>query len=272
MDHSRRRGRETLGWRRVALAIAPVILVTAGAAELKAAAIRSDLEMARRDMGALHESAAQGRIDEATVLARRTSAATDAAARAARSPLVGVLTSIPLLGRQASTVRAMTASAAEASKAVTRLVEALAAAPALRGIDALELSGMNVSPLVRQVSPALPMLREAQAHITRARALLEAAAETGLVAALKHARREFAGELDAAERHIDMAIGLIDLGRRMSTGRPLRLLLLSQDTWELRPTGGFIGSYGILEVRDGRIELLRYDDATIIRRPYPVYR
>jgi hypothetical protein len=39
---------------------------------------------------------------------------------------------------------------------------------------------------------------------------------------------------------------------------PRRYLLLSQNPAELRPTGGFIGSYGVLVVRDGHLRLDRY--------------
>jgi nucleoside-diphosphate-sugar epimerase len=41
---------------------------------------------------------------------------------------------------------------------------------------------------------------------------------------------------------------------------PNKILVLFQNPYEIRPTGGFIGSYGIIEISKGRILSLRIDD------------
>ena len=38
-----------------------------------------------------------------------------------------------------------------------------------------------------------------------------------------------------------------------------RILLLSQDTMELRATGGFIGSFGVFHFDHGTVKLERFD-------------
>lgn len=63
-----------------------------------------------------------------------------------------------------------------------------------------------------------------------------------------------------------------------SKEKPKTFLLLFQNNWELRPGGGFIGSFGILTVRGGHIEKLEIHDTgnfdgripDIEKPPYPM--
>ena len=48
---------------------------------------------------------------------------------------------------------------------------------------------------------------------------------------------------------------------------PSRFLLILQNNDELRPSGGFIGTYGILEMKDGEIVSLSTDDSYHLDRP-----
>lgn len=50
------------------------------------------------------------------------------------------------------------------------------------------------------------------------------------------------------------------LSRLTGADRPRRYLLLFQNSSELRPTGGFPGSYGLITFEDGRIKDIRADD------------
>lgn len=64
---------------------------------------------------------------------------------------------------------------------------------------------------------------------------------------------------------------LLDIGRALLArdGNERTFLLLFQNNWELRPGGGFIGSYGILKIRDGRISSLVIDDTYNLDRRIP---
>ncbi|MDP3794423.1 MAG: DUF4012 domain-containing protein [bacterium] len=61
-------------------------------------------------------------------------------------------------------------------------------------------------------------------------------------------------------------------------GRERTFLLLLQNNWELRPGGGFIGTYGVLKLKDGRIVSLEIDDTynfdrrvpAVVPVPYPL--
>lgn len=50
------------------------------------------------------------------------------------------------------------------------------------------------------------------------------------------------------------------LSRLVGTDRPRRYLLLFQNSGELRPTGGFPGSYGLVTFEDGRLKDMQADD------------
>jgi hypothetical protein len=50
---------------------------------------------------------------------------------------------------------------------------------------------------------------------------------------------------------------------------PRRYLVLSQNPDELRPTGGFMGSYGVLTTDAGKVHLERYDDSVAWVRDHP---
>jgi hypothetical protein len=49
----------------------------------------------------------------------------------------------------------------------------------------------------------------------------------------------------------------------------VRLLLLAQDSMELRATGGFVGSYGVLHFKGGTAKLEQYTDAGSLPLPVP---
>lgn len=60
--------------------------------------------------------------------------------------------------------------------------------------------------------------------------------------------------------------------------KPKTFLLLFQNNWELRPGGGFIGSFGILKMRNGQVETLQIHDTgnfdgripDTVTPPYPM--
>lgn len=67
--------------------------------------------------------------------------------------------------------------------------------------------------------------------------------------------------LSAAVYQSDMALPLISrLPQLTGAGQEKNYLFVFQNNMELRPTGGFIGSYGLLTLRDGEIKNFLIDD------------
>ncbi len=53
---------------------------------------------------------------------------------------------------------------------------------------------------------------------------------------------------------------MTDLPELLGIDKPKKYLILFQNSNELRPTGGFIGSYAVLELEEGKIKSLKIDD------------
>lgn len=59
---------------------------------------------------------------------------------------------------------------------------------------------------------------------------------------------------------VQAVLSLVDYILDSDNDKPKVFLLLFQNNWELRPGGGFIGSFGILKIRNGEIERLEIHD------------
>jgi hypothetical protein len=80
-----------------------------------------------------------------------------------------------------------------------------------------------------------------------------------LIGPLDSARRQLAEELPAAQRRARAADeGLAALIDFAGGNGPRRYLVFSQNPDEPRPTGGFIGTYGVISAASGHVSLERY--------------
>ncbi len=71
----------------------------------------------------------------------------------------------------------------------------------------------------------------------------------------------YAGLLVKTEQALALSEGLIsEIPALVGVDKPKRYLILFQNSNEIRPTGGFIGSYAVLELTRGKIENLVIDD------------
>ena len=167
-----------------------------------------------------------------------------------------VLRFVPLLG---SPVRASVAAARAAQEGVAAariLVEASSSFPTSAGlaVDGRDLSAFHAAARRSQLA-----LAEAEERLTRADAALAGPAGAALPQVsgpVRAARKELARsrqELATAGR------GLSLLETLTSRSADVRLLVLGQDSLELRPTGGYIGSYGVLHFSRGTVELEKFE-------------
>ena len=78
---------------------------------------------------------------------------------------------------------------------------------------------------------------------------------------LRNATLAYESALKESEEFIALGKNLsLELPTILGTGEKKRYLILLQNSNELRPTGGFIGSYAIIELKDGKISNLIIDD------------
>jgi hypothetical protein len=173
---------------------------------------------------------------------------------AALGPLAGIARRTPLIGRQVRAVDAFADAGLGLSGA---------------GLNLLEAAGALVNPSDqrRPVSEALDALRSTHASLTPAVAAIEQAAsrvadveESWLLPPLSRARNDLSRRLPRIRSRAHSADeGMAALIAFAGGSGPKRYLFLSQNPDEVRPTGGFIGTYGVLTADAGEIDLERYD-------------
>lgn len=256
---ARRRGLLVLG----VTAIAGLLLVMmAGRMSSARAALldaQTGLQEARAAALRGHHGAAAG------ALARAERRIDEARARASGLPL-DLLATIPVVGSPVRAVRTATEAGGEAVGAGRALVHVARDLPTSgrAGIDGHDLSHFHAAALRSAVE-----IERARNHLERSRRLLAGPASAALPQ-ISGPARGLARDATAALRDLTTARGAMALlGELSDPGTDTRLLVLSQDSMELRPTGGFVGSFGVLHFDHGTASLERFDDVESLAPPSP---
>jgi hypothetical protein len=238
------------------LTAAGVVLVSLAVAAVQLAQARRELTSARSELVAAKDAlahqdddAARARLD---VAAERLERARD---KATAWPLHATRV-VPLVGSPARAAATASRAGLEVVAAGRAGVAAVAAFPS-SGVAGLE--GHDLSAFHAAAAAADTHVAEARVHLDRAAELLEGPA--GAVLGPVHGpARTLAAIVDDQRTTLDRGHRALQLlGDLTASGSDTRLLLAAQDTQELRPTGGYIGSYGILHVHDGVVELESYE-------------
>jgi hypothetical protein len=132
------------------------------------------------------------------------------------------------------------------------------------------------NPRVR-IKNALPTLRRIRAALDAGIADLDAAYDDvralngkRLFGPLDTTRRQFARELPSVQqRALKAEQGVTALVDFVGGRGPRRYLVFSQNPDEPRPTGGFIGSYGVISAVSGHVTLARYASIESWYRAHP---
>ncbi len=109
--------------------------------------------------------------------------------------------------------------------------------------------------------PLQASLTKAQGNVTEATRLLKNVDAASLPEEYRGQFIDLQGRLPVVQSLVDRAVSVASfLGRMTGTDRPRRYLILFSNPSELRPTGGFPGSYGIITFENGRVKDFRADD------------
>lgn len=212
---------------------------------------------------------------EAHLRAGELAAAQRAAARArGRFGMVGsrvrvlrqVLAPVPLSGPLDEQLRAVEVLAGSGARASEAALSVLAVQARLSARDDAARAGEPARRGAARAHGPLADLRRLRTTVAAARTTLAGAAaqvdglrDAALVAPLDGAARDARRRL--ARARAQAAAGeraLAALATAIGADGPRRYLVLSQNPDEPRPTGGFIGTYGVLGARAGRVRLERY--------------
>jgi Protein of unknown function (DUF4012) len=187
-------------------------------------------------------------------------------------PLVAIARALPFAG---TNVRAADGISAAAGDLLDALAEGLVIGRGFVGVrewQAADTTGASVIPkLLELMTTSRDSAAAANTSVERARRALDAI-PAGAVGPLDSIVAEISGRIDeygpALAAYVDASERLPAI---LGWDEPRRYLVLTQDPAEIRPTGGFIGSYGIVEFDKGRITDRFFRDVSLLDQPidYP---
>jgi hypothetical protein len=223
-----------------------------------------------------------GRVQEAGLgIDRATMDALDAdlaTARARLGRLRDLLSSDPLVGLAralpptASNIRGADDVVAAAGDLFDAAGDGLAIGRRFVEIKEVQAAGTGNASTLSQLVELMATSRDeavaASAAIARARALLSRVPD-GLIGQVESVRDAMTARIEKYGPLLDTYVtSSARLPAILGWDGPRRYLILTQDPAELRPTGGFIGSYGIITFDRGRITERGFQDVTPLDVPW----
>ncbi len=132
----------------------------------------------------------------------------------------------------------------------------------------VELSPEARRELVYALNRAVPDLEEAQARMSQRRAALETMDPGQLFFALRAVRREMLEQVQLLDDSLTLLIPVLSVLPSVGGFEgPQHHLVFLQNDGELRPTGGFWGTYAVIRVENGEIADIVTDDIYTVDFP-----
>jgi hypothetical protein len=131
--------------------------------------------------------------------------------------------------------------------------------PLARAVLAPRTGGRSLPVLTAEARKLLPDVDRAASEIAEADRRVAALDDYRLVWPISSARRSARTRLDDASRKVSKALHGLRVGLEVAgADGPKSFLVLSQNPDEVRPTGGYMGTYGLLTSNRGELRLARY--------------
>jgi hypothetical protein len=220
-----------------------------------------ELSLARSALEQARSAVATRQVETAEVALDQAGARLEATGRQAGRWPLSLVRRLPLVGSPVVALVAGVEAGQEVVAAGHILAEAANSLPTSGGAS---LDGHDLSALNGAARSSQEAITEAGVHLSAAKRVLRGPAGA-LLPPVSAPARALLGDLERAEGQLAAAgRGLRLLGRLTDPATEARLLLLSQDSMELRPTGGFVGSFGVLRVSHGTVALERYESFEVL--------
>jgi hypothetical protein len=235
------------------------------AVALRLAGARRDLLLARSDLGAARTALTRRDVTDAAQSLDRA-ARHLSVARAALSGPVRAFEPFPVVGSAVQAPLAAVRAGRDGVDAGRILVAASASFPtsASAAVDGQDLSAFHDAAVRSQAA-----VTEVDRRLDDADHALSGPSSAALPP-VSRAAKAMRAELDKSRQVLTGASrGLTLLSELSAPGAEARLLLLSQDSLELRATGGYIGTYGVLHFSHGTVTLETYDATSNLPAPDP---
>lgn len=255
------RGREFIGVRYLVTTVALLVLLLVGDSIYVAVRLTSALRSVRSEASRVLGGRGQGRLPSSPQEVAKLLKASEDAASLSRHPAVVLAAGLPWIRDDVRAVRALSQAvlyAARGGISGMHLGELLSGLQDPQAQTQLFTGGrINVVSL----RTARSLVASAGSFLETARGILEDAgnAHFANLRQLSEALgADIASAIDAGRR---ADIGLAGVISFLGENAPRNYLLAFQAPSEARATGGLFGLYGVLEVRDGQLNLLRLGSA-----------
>lgn len=247
-----RRRRRLLGWAMAASA-ALLLLSTAWVA-WQAYQVYRGLDAAAAAVDRALDSFSPAAAEDARTalhLIGQARESTSAAVTAADDPVYRIATGLPLIGPNLDAAGEMARGLDDLLNAAQQAVPALVAG---RGSLDEGLDGPGVAELVAEALPVVQELRAAADRAAQRLADLDPSALVEPVAAATTDLTARLADLQADLTTVDSWLKIVDLVLGVTQDR--RVLVGLQNSAELRATGGILGSFIVLQTRDGTVDIV----------------
>ena len=258
---------------RVVLGVLVCIATVGGFVGWQAMALQQTAREARDHLGAAREALTDTAVstggDPAAASLGQThlaSACTEAAAAAAAlrdvngqlqtiMPVVGALEAVPGVGDRARAQAVTLEAGTQIANAGTALCDGLAPLVEFLSASSSDSSSQSASQVLQALAAARPELLDAEQRLAQLQQSLSALRDEDLDVQNRSAVIALRARLPGLVSKMHDADALLGL---LGSDTTRRYLLLSQNPDELRATGGYIGSAGVVEARNGRVRLVEY--------------
>jgi Protein of unknown function (DUF4012) len=232
------------------LGLAVVLVGLAGGSVVPALRARDALEAGQDLLGRARDRLLEGDAAEAEALFGSAKEDFVRASGTASAPLVGLWASVPFVGRSYDALRDLARIGELASSAGEDLTAAVGNLPG--GLSALAPSAGSIR--LQAVGRLEPTVSSAAARLRLAASLADGLANAFVLPAVAEAGDTARDRLDEASRAAHAADAILRaLPEFAGVDLPRRYFVALQNPAELRGTGGFIGSYSILTIDDGKL-------------------
>ncbi|MCX6745677.1 MAG: DUF4012 domain-containing protein [Candidatus Parcubacteria bacterium] len=194
---------------------------------------------------------------------------------------IKLVRSVPYIGTQLKAVDQVLIAGiklTDSGQKVVLLIDDITAPLKNESITYATITTEQKKEILNKIVQSESMLNEVQKEIDEADVAIESIPANGLVKPLKDGISPLKENLPKVKKLIDHVLPLLDvIPKVVGFDQAKTYLFLLQNNSELRPTGGFIGTYGILKLQDGEIKEFDTDNVynldrsaqPIVKEPTP---
>jgi hypothetical protein len=224
-----------------------------------AAAARTHLLEARAALGRAREALVTGRTGTALQAFDLARSELIKARDRVNNPAVRLVGWLPIVGRSPDATQAVVGASLRLAQAGRIVADAVTGLPGGLSAVAPDEGRIDLATIRRLSTP----LGRAHTLLGDAGVLMAEAPTSFLLPPVRDAMEEFRPIVAEARRGSAVALGLSRiLPAYLGEGEPRRYFVAAQNPAEMRGTGGLIGSYSILTVKDGRLDFADFRPVT----------